>query len=50
MGPGEPAWQPISMLAMIASLSDEGLRDGREHYVTLLEARQRREPGVVRCL
>ncbi len=26
------------MLAMIASLIDEGLADGREHYATLLEA------------
>ena len=37
-GRGEPSWQPISMLAMIASLIDEGLADGREHYATLLEA------------
>ena len=27
------------MLATIAALSDEGLRDAREHYATLLEAR-----------
>jgi hypothetical protein len=27
------------MLPTIASLIDEGLRDAREHYVTLLEAR-----------
>jgi len=27
------------MLATIASLSDEGLGDAREHYATLLEAR-----------
>jgi hypothetical protein len=27
------------MLGTIASLSDEGLRDAREHYATLLEAR-----------
>jgi hypothetical protein len=27
------------MLATVASLSDEGLRDAREHYATLLEAR-----------
>ena len=27
------------MLATIASLIDEGLRDGHEHYATLLEAR-----------
>ncbi len=27
------------MLATIASLIDEGLRDGREHYAALLEAR-----------
>jgi hypothetical protein len=27
------------MLATIASLSDKGLRDAREHYATLLEAR-----------
>lgn len=27
------------MLATLASLSDEGLRDAREHYATLLEAR-----------
>ena len=27
------------MLATIASLSDEGLRDAREHFATLLEAR-----------
>jgi hypothetical protein len=38
-GRGEPNWQPIGMLAMIASLIDEGLRDGREHYAALLEAR-----------
>jgi hypothetical protein len=38
-GRGEPSWQPISMLASIASLSDEGLRDARQHYATLLEAR-----------
>ena len=38
-GRGEPNWQPISMLVTIASLIDEGLRDGREHYATLLEAR-----------
>jgi len=29
------------MLPTIASLIDEGLRDGREHYATLLEARPR---------
>ncbi|MCA1678976.1 MAG: hypothetical protein LC777_08555 [Actinobacteria bacterium] len=33
------------MLATIASLSDEGLRDAREHYATLLEARP--EPHVL---
>jgi hypothetical protein len=38
-GRGEPRWQPISMLPTIALLIDEGLRDGREHYATLLEAR-----------
>jgi hypothetical protein len=38
-GRGEPQWQPISMLPTIASLIDEGLRDAREHYATLLEAR-----------
>ena len=38
-GRGEPSWQPISMLPTIASLIDEGLRDAREHYATLLEAR-----------
>ena len=38
-GCGEPDWQPISMLATIPSLSEEGLRDAREHYATLLEAR-----------
>ena len=38
-GRGEPDWQPISMLATIASLSEEGLRDAREHYAMLLEAR-----------
>jgi hypothetical protein len=27
------------MLATIASLSDEGLRDAREHYATMLDAR-----------
>ncbi|MCA1680150.1 MAG: hypothetical protein LC777_14965 [Actinobacteria bacterium] len=41
MGRGEPDWQPISLLATIASLSEEGLRDAREHYATLLEARPR---------
>jgi hypothetical protein len=38
-GRGEPRWQPISVLPTIASLIDEGLRDGREHHTTLLEAR-----------
>jgi hypothetical protein len=38
-GRGEPQWQPIGMLPTIASLIDEGLRDAREHYATLLEAR-----------
>jgi hypothetical protein len=38
-GGGEPNWQPISMLPTIASLIDEGLRDAREHYATLLKAR-----------
>lgn len=36
---GEPSWQPISMLATIASLIDGGLVDAREHYATLLQAR-----------
>lgn len=40
-GRGEPNWQPISVLATIASLSDEGLRDALEHYATLLQARSR---------
>lgn len=40
-GRGEPNWQPISMLSTIASLSEEGLRDAREHYATLLEASPR---------
>jgi hypothetical protein len=38
-GRGEPNWQPISMLATIASLIDGGLVDAREHYSTLLKAR-----------
>ena len=38
-GRGEPSWQPIGRLPVIASLIDGGLRDGREHYATLLEAR-----------
>jgi hypothetical protein len=38
-GRGEPNWQPISMLATIASLIDGGLADAREHYVMLLKAR-----------
>ncbi len=38
-GRGEPIWHPISMLATIAMLIDEGLSDGREHYAQLLEAR-----------
>jgi hypothetical protein len=38
-GRGEPNWQPISMLATIASLIDGGLADAREHYATLLQAR-----------
>lgn len=38
-GRGEPSWQPISMLPWMASLIDGGLRDGREHYATLLRAR-----------
>ncbi|MGH2797298.1 MAG: hypothetical protein ACRDM0_06420 [Thermoleophilaceae bacterium] len=38
---GEPTWQPIGALAMIAMLIDEGLRDAREHYASLLEAQPR---------
>ena len=38
-GRGEPSWQPIGVLPTIASLIDGGLRDGREHYATLLAAR-----------
>ena len=38
-GRGEPNWQPISMLATIASLIDGGLSDAREHYAMLLKAR-----------
>jgi len=38
-GRGEPSWQPIGGLPVIASLIDGGLRDGREHYAALLEAR-----------
>jgi hypothetical protein len=38
-GCGEPNWQPISMLATIASLIDGGLADAREHYAMLLRAR-----------
>jgi hypothetical protein len=38
-GRGEPNWQPISMLATIASLIDGGLADAREHYAMLLKAR-----------
>ncbi|MCA1680475.1 MAG: hypothetical protein LC777_16750, partial [Actinobacteria bacterium] len=38
-GRGEPNWQPISMLATIARLTDEGLKDAREQYATLLRAR-----------
>jgi len=38
-GRGEPNWQPISMLATIAGLTDEGLKDAREQYATLLRAR-----------
>jgi len=38
-GRGAPTWQPISMLATVASLIDEGLVDGREHYATLSQAR-----------
>jgi hypothetical protein len=38
-GRGEPNWQPISMLATIASLIDGGLSDAREHYAMLLMAR-----------
>ena len=38
-GRGEPSWQAIGRLPVIASLIDGGLRDGREHYATLLEAR-----------
>jgi hypothetical protein len=37
-GRGEPNWQPISMLATIASLIDGGLSDAREHYAMLLKA------------
>lgn len=32
-------WQPISALPTIAMLVDEGLRDARERYATLLEAK-----------
>jgi hypothetical protein len=38
-GRGEPNWQPITMLATIASLIDGGLADTREHYAMLLKAR-----------
>jgi hypothetical protein len=38
-GRGEPIWQPISMLATIASLIDRGLADAREHYAIFLKAR-----------
>jgi hypothetical protein len=38
-GRREPNWQPISMLATIASLIDGGLSDAREHYAMLLKAR-----------
>jgi hypothetical protein len=38
-GRGEPNWQPISMLATVASLIDEGLADAREHCAMLLRAR-----------
>ena len=38
-GRGEPSWQAIGRLPVIASLIDGGLRDGREHYAALLEAR-----------
>jgi hypothetical protein len=38
-GRAEPNWQPISMLATIASLIDGGLSDAREHYEMLLKAR-----------
>jgi hypothetical protein len=31
-------WQPISALPTIAMLVDEGLRDAREHCVSLLDA------------
>lgn len=45
MGRGEPSWQPIDRLPVIALLIDGGLHDGREHYATLLEARP--EPYVL---
>jgi hypothetical protein len=32
-------WQPISALPTIAMPVDGGLRDAREHYATLLEAK-----------
>jgi len=32
-------WQPVAMLAMVASLIDGGLSDAREQYETLLKAR-----------
>ena len=38
-GRGEPNWQPISMLATIASLIDGGLADARDHHTMLLKAR-----------
>ena len=38
-GRGEPNWQPISMLATIASLIDGGLADAPEHHAMLLKAR-----------
>jgi hypothetical protein len=36
-GRGEPNWQPISMLATIASLIDGGLSDAREHLRDVAE-------------
>ncbi|MGB0092764.1 MAG: hypothetical protein WBP81_09555 [Solirubrobacteraceae bacterium] len=38
-GRGEPNWQPISMLATIASSIDGGLADARDRYAMLLKAR-----------
>jgi hypothetical protein len=38
-GKGQPTWQPISALGLVASLIDAQLEDGRDQHQLLLKAR-----------